>query len=123
MYPHVQVLNNMFSKVLKCNHVDNVSKLIREEEDPGICYLDMIKEMGYIWFCFECDPVQFKTETFGEGVTEANFDEVPDGCRYIKCALEYSEYRINVTINDEEGNEKYTRTFEHLPEDSEEGMD
>mgnify|MGYP006120823651 FL=1 len=58
-FSHDDVLKMMFEKVMKSEFIPNEGKLIREDADPGLCYLDKTADMGYLFLCFECEPVQF----------------------------------------------------------------
>ena len=49
---HQTLFNHMLEKVLKDGGKSDI--LVREEEDPGFCYIDMAQDMGYIFVCFEC---------------------------------------------------------------------
>ena len=106
------VLKSMFSKVLKSEHQNNGSILVREENDPGLCYLDKTKDMGYLFICYECDPVKQIVVTSGPGVEQIHIDnEEPGTTQYFKVALGDAEFSINIVINDMDGKTKYIRHF------------
>ena len=107
---HPTLFNKMFEKVLK--DYNKAEFLIREEDDPGLCYLDMTQDMGYIFICFECAECQFICNTTGSAVVNSETDETINGeCRFVRVALDSNDFCVDITINDLEGNQKYQRQF------------
>ena len=111
-FPHDEVLGEMFSKVLKSeHHPANMEKCIREENDPGMCYLDKTADMGYLFICYECDPVMFKCKVFGDACVDNQIEEEGGKTKFIKVGLDSTDYKIYIMISDMEGNLKYKRAF------------
>jgi len=93
-FPHDEVLGNMFSKVLKSEHHANGEKLIREENDPGLCYMDKTADMGYLFICYECDPCMFKCNVSGNACVEKQIEEEGGATKFIKVGLDSTDYNI-----------------------------
>ena len=76
-------------------------------------YLDMTKDMGYLFICYECEPVKQTLVTDGPGVAHSSIEdeEVSGGTKYFKVSLSDVEFDIRIEIKDMEGEPKYKRNF------------
>jgi hypothetical protein len=76
--------------------------------------MDMTSSMGYLFICYECDPIKQSVIAEGPGTEAVNIeDEEVSGTRYFKVALCDVEFSIKLDIKNLEGEPKYKRHFTH----------